>query len=257
LAVSLFQQERRLQEAEMSRLALVTGGERGIGAAIARALKQDGHRVAVTYHGNEAAAEGFRRETGIPAYRWDVADYESCEEGVARVTGELGGAIEILVNNAGITKDGMFHKSSPDQWRAVIDCDLGSCFNMTRAVIGPMREAGFGRVISISSINGQKGQVGQVNYAAAKAGVIGFTKALALESAARGITVNAVAPGYIDTDMVAAVPPEAMAKIVAQIPVGRLGHAEEIAEIVRYLASDWSAFVTGATFTANGGQYLD
>jgi len=240
----------------MSRLALVTGGVRGIGAAIARALRADGHRVAVTYHGNEAAAESFRKETGIPAYKWDVADYDACLKGVAGVVSDFGAPVEILVNNAGITRDCMFHKMSPEQWRTVIDTDLVSSFNMTRMVIGQMRDAGFGRVIGISSINAQKGQAGQVNYCAAKAGMIGFTKALALETASRGITVNAVAPGYIATDMVSAVPPEVMAKIVAQIPVGRLGHAEEIAGLVRYLASDAASFVTGATFAANGGQYL-
>ncbi len=240
----------------MSRLALVTGGVRGIGSAIARALQADGYRVAVTYHGNETAADNFRKETGISAYKWDVADYEACAQGVAKVVGDFGAPVEILVNNAGITNDCMFHKMAPEQWRSVIDTDLVSCFNMTRGVIGPMRDANFGRVINIASINAQKGQAGQVNYCAAKSGIIGFTKALALESASRGITVNAVAPGYIATDMVAAVPPEVLAKIVAQIPVGRLGHAEEIAGLVRYLASDGAAFVTGATFTANGGQYL-
>jgi len=240
----------------MSRKALITGAVRGIGAAIARALQQDGCRVAVTYHRNDVAAASFQEETGIPVYKWDVADYAACVEGVAKVAADFGGPVEILVNNAGITHDSMFHKMGPEDWRAVIDTDLISCFNMTRQVIVAMREAGFGRVINISSINAQKGQMGQTNYSAAKAGMIGFTKALALESAGRGITVNAVAPGYIATDMVAAVAPEILAKIVAQIPAGRLGQPGEIAEIVRFLASDRAGFVTGSTLTANGGQYL-
>ena len=240
----------------MSRLALVTGGVRGIGAAIARALQVDGHRVAVTYHGNEAAADAFRKETGMPAYKWDVADYESCAKGVAQVVGDFGAPVEILVNNAGITNDCMFHKMAPEQWRSVIDTDLVSCFNMSRGVIGPMRDANFGRVINIASINAQKGQAGQVNYCAAKSGMIGFTKALALESASRGITVNAVAPGYIATDMVAAVPPEILKKIITQIPVGRLGSAIDIARAVFYLAADESGFITGSTISINGGQYM-
>ena len=240
----------------MSRTALVTGGVRGIGAAAARALLKDGHRVAATYHGNDAAARAFHDETGVPVYKWDVADHAACAAGVSKVAADFGAPVDILVNNAGVTRDVMFHKMAPDDWRAVIETDLVSCFNMTRQVIVPMREAGFGRVINIASINAQKGQMGQTNYSAAKAGLIGFTKALALESAGRGITVNAVAPGYIATDMVAAVAPEIMARIVAQIPVGRLGHAEEIGEIVRFLASESAAFITGSTLTANGGQYL-
>jgi acetoacetyl-CoA reductase len=240
----------------MGRIAVVTGGTRGIGAAIARVLKKNGYRVAVTYHGNDAAAEAFRRETGIAPYKWDVADYDACASGVQQVVNDAGGPVEILVNNAGITRDVMLHKMTPAQWHEVIATDLTSCFNMCRAVVGSMRERGFGRIVNISSINGQKGQVGQTNYASAKAGILGFTKALALESAAKGITVNAIAPGYIATEMVAAVSPEVLARIVAQIPVGRLGHAEEIADVVQFLVSDVAAFVTGATITANGGHYM-
>ncbi len=240
----------------MARLAIVTGGTRGIGAAIARCLAEEGNRVAVTYVGNDAAAKAFHDETGIPVFRWDVADYAACEAGVRAVEKALQGPTEVLVNNAGVTRDAMLHKMSPEQWSQVIAADLTSCFNMSRAVIGGMREGGFGRIINVSSINGQKGQLGQTNYAAAKAGILGFTKALALESAAKGITVNAVAPGYILTDMVAAVPPEVLNKIVAQIPIGRLGHADEVAKIVRFLAGDDAGFITGATITANGGQYM-
>ena len=240
----------------MGRIAVVTGGVRGIGASIARRLKEAGHQVAVTYRGNDAAAEAFRGETGLPVYKWDVADYGACEAGLQRVKEDLGGAVEILVNNAGITRDSMLHKMTPAQWNEVIATDLSACFNMCRLVIGEMRDKGFGRIVNISSVNGQRGQMGQTNYAAAKAGVLGFTKALALEAAAKGVTVNAVAPGYIATDMVAAVPPEILAKIVAQIPVGRLGQADEIAQIVAFLASDAAAFVTGSTISANGGQYM-
>ena len=202
----------------MGRSAIVTGGTRGIGAAIARALKNAGHRLAVTYVGNDAAAEAYRQETGIPAFKWNVADYDACSSGVEEIVRVLGGPIEILVNNAGITRDAALHKMSLVQWREVLSANLDLRFNMCRAVIEPMRERGFGRIINISSINGQKGQFGQANYAAAKAGMIGFTKALALELAAKGITVNAIAPGYVNTDMVAAVQPEILAKIVAQNP---------------------------------------
>jgi acetoacetyl-CoA reductase len=239
----------------MRRVAIVTGGTRGIGAAIARSLENDGHAVAVTYHGNDAAAEAFQCETGIRAYKWNVADYATCEAGARHVTADLG-PIDILVNNAGITRDVMFHKMTPTQWQEVITTDLSSCFNMCRVVIGSMRNKAFGRIVNISSINGQKGQIGQVNYAAAKAGIIGFTKALALECAAKGITVNAVAPGYTGTDMVAAVPPDVLAKIVGQIPVGRLGQPEDVAAIVRFLVSDAACFITGSTITVNGGQYM-
>jgi acetoacetyl-CoA reductase len=239
----------------MQRVALVTGGTRGIGRAISVALKGAGCRVAANYLGNDQAAQGFARETGIVVFKFDVADFDSCAAGVKRVEQELG-PVEILVNNAGITRDATLHKMTPAQWHEVIATDLTSCFNMCRAVIGAMRERGFGRIVNISSINGQKGQVGQTNYAAAKAGILGFTKALALESASKGITVNAVAPGYIETDMVAAVPHEILARIVAQIPVGRLGQVDDIARVVRFLASDEAAFITGSTLTANGGQYM-
>ena len=240
----------------MARVALVTGGTRGIGAAIARALQAEGYKVAVNYLGNEAVATKFRKETGIPVFLWSVADYESCAAGVEKVVAELGGPIDVLVNNAGITRDGFMHKMTADQWKAVIDTNLGSCFNMSRNVIEGMRERGFGRIINISSINGVKGQIGQTNYSAAKAGIIGFTKALAQEGAAKGITVNAIAPGYIATDMVSAMAPEIVDKIKAGIPVGRLGLVEEIARAVVFLASDDAGFITGATLNINGGQYM-
>lgn len=240
----------------MKRIALVTGGTRGIGAAIARRLDAAGFAVASTYRGNAEAAEAFERQTGIRTYRWDVADFAACQAGVAAVAGDFGGTVEVLVNNAGITRDASLHKMSVDQWSAVIATNLSSCFNMCRAVIEPMRARGFGRIVSISSINGQKGQFGQTNYAAAKAGILGFTKALALETASKGITVNAIAPGYVETDMVAAVSPEVMERIKGQIPVGRLGQPEEIARIVEFLASDEASFITGATISANGGQYM-
>ncbi len=239
----------------MQRVALVTGGTRGIGRGVAMALRGAGNKVAANYVGNEPAAQAFQRESDIPIFKFDVADFNACEAGVKRVEQELG-PIEILVNNAGITRDAVLHKMTPAQWQEVIATDLTSCFNMCRLVIAGMRERGYGRIINISSINGQKGQVGQSNYSAAKAGILGFTKALALESASKGITVNAVAPGYTETDMVAAVPKEILAKIVAQIPVGRLGKVEDIARIVRFLASDEAAFITGSTLTANGGQYM-
>lgn len=240
----------------MQRIALVTGGTRGIGAAIARRLADSGYQVAAVYHGNEVAATAFHKETGIGIYRWNVADHDACAAGVAAVTRDLGGTVDVLVNNAGITRDTMLHKMSPQQWNEVIASDLTSCFNMCRAVIEPMREKSYGRIVSISSVNGQRGQLGQTNYAAAKAGMLGFTKALALESAAKGITVNAVAPGYIATDMVAAVPDEVLKKIVAQIPVGRLGQPDEVARLVQFLVSEDAGYITGATFNANGGQYM-
>jgi acetoacetyl-CoA reductase len=233
----------------------VTGGTRGIGHAISVALKAAGYTVAANYAGNDEAAAAFTKETGIKAYKWDVGDHGACAKGVAAVEAELG-PIDILVNNAGITRDAMLHKMTPEQWRDVIRTDLDSLFNMTQPVIGGMRDRGFGRVINISSINGQKGQMGQTNYSAAKAGVIGFTKALAQEVAKKGVTVNCIAPGYIDTDMVAAVPPKVLESIVATIPVGRLGKAEEIAHGVVFLADEKAAFITGATLTANGAQYI-
>ena len=240
----------------MGKVAVVTGGTRGIGAAISEELHKAGHKVAATYHGNEDAAKDFTTRTGIPHFKFDVASFSACERGLGRIQDALGGKVKILVNNAGITRDGFLHKMDPDQWNDVIHTNLNSLFNMSRLVIEGMRSSGFGRIISISSINGQAGQAGQTNYSAAKAGVIGFTKALALESASKGITVNAVAPGYIDTDMVRAVSPEVLEKIVGKIPVRRLGTATEIAQIVRFLASDEAGFITGATFSANGGQYM-
>jgi acetoacetyl-CoA reductase len=239
----------------MARVAVVTGGTRGIGAAISIGLKNAGHKVAANYAGNDAAAAAFTKETGIPAYKFDVSDYKACQDGVKRIASELG-PIEILVNNAGITRDAVLHRMTPEQWSAVISTNLTSCFNMCRLVIDSMRERGFGRIVNIGSINGQAGQYGQVNYAAAKSGIHGFTKALAQEGAAKGITVNAIAPGYIDTDMVRAVPPNVLEKIVARIPVGRLGHAEEIARGVLFLVSDEGAFITGSTISINGGQHM-
>jgi acetoacetyl-CoA reductase len=240
----------------MSRKALVTGGTRGIGAAIARQLKAAGYVVAVNYRTNDSAALAFNRETGVPTYKWNVADYAASESAVRQIAEDLGGPVEVLVNNAGITRDAALHKMTSEQWRDVIDTDLTSCFNMCRVTIPSMRDRGFGRIVNIASINGQKGQFGQTNYCAAKAGMLGFTKALALESAAKGITVNAVAPGYVNTDMLAVVPKELLVRIVSQIPVGRLGEADEIARVVAFLASDGAAFITGATLAVNGGQYL-
>ena len=239
----------------MSRLAVVTGGTRGIGAAISEALHKAGYKVAATYHGNDKAAEDFTAKTNVPHFKFDVGDFAACQEGIARIQTTLGPA-DILVNNAGITCDAFLHKMTPEQWNQVIHTNLNSVFNMSRLVIEGMRDRGFGRIINISSINGQAGQFGQTNYSAAKAGIIGFTKALALESAPKGITVNAIAPGYVDTDMVRAVPPEALEKIVAKIPVRRLGKPEDIARMVLFLAADEASFTTGATFTVNGGQYL-
>jgi len=239
----------------MARVALVTGGTRGIGAAISKALMAAGHKVAATYAGNDQAAETFRAENGIAVYKWDVGDAEACALGVVQVEAEVG-PVDILVNNAGITRDGMFHKMSFEQWQAVLRTNLDSMFTMTRPVIDGMRERGFGRIVNISSINGQKGQLGQVNYSAAKAGVIGFTRALALENARKGVTVNCIAPGYIATEMVAAVPEKALQGIIAQIPAGRLGQAEEVAAATVYLASDAAAWMTGSTLSLNGGQYM-
>jgi acetoacetyl-CoA reductase len=240
----------------MARVALVTGGTRGIGAAISKALKTAGYNVAANYAGNDEAAAKFKAETGIPVFKWDVSSFEACSAGVKKVESEIG-PIEILINNAGITRDAPFHKMSLDQWQAVINTNLGSLFNMTRPVIEGMRARKFGRIISISSINGQKGQFGQVNYSAAKAGDIGFTKALALENAKGGITVNAIAPGYINTEMVQAVPKDVVdTKIIPLIPLNRLGEADEIARCVIFLAADESGFITGSTLSINGGQYL-
>jgi acetoacetyl-CoA reductase len=239
----------------MSRVALVTGGSRGIGAAIAVALKDAGYKVAVNYAGNEGTAEKFKAETDIPVYRWSVADYDACAEGIRRVEADLG-PVDILVNNAGITRDAPFHKMTREQWSEVISTNLHGVFNMTHPLWPGMRERKFGRIITISSINGQKGQFAQANYSASKAGDLGFTKALAQEGARAGITVNAVCPGYIATDMVMAVPEDVRNKIIAQIPAGRLGEAAEIARCVVFLASDASGFITGSTLTANGGQYL-
>jgi acetoacetyl-CoA reductase len=236
-------------------VAVVTGGTRGIGRAISVALKGAGNKVAATYVGNDDAARRFTSETGIHAYRFDVSDYKACEAGIRAIERELG-PVEILVNNAGITRDSVLHKMTPEAWGAVIATNLTSCFNMCRVVIEGMRERGFGRIVNIGSINGQAGQYGQVNYAAAKSGIHGFTKALAQEGAGRGVTVNAIAPGYIDTDMVRAVPVNVLEKIVARIPVGRLGKPEEIARAVVFLASDDAGFVTGSTISVNGGQHM-
>jgi acetoacetyl-CoA reductase len=239
----------------MAKVAIVTGGTRGIGAAIAKRLKDAGYAVAATYHGNDEAAAKFKAETGASTFKWDVADPVASAEGVKAVEAALG-PVDVLVNNAGITRDGMFHKMSYEQWSAVMRTNLDSMFAMTRPVIEGMRDRGFGRIVNISSINGQKGQMGQANYSAAKAGVIGFTKALAQENAKKGVTVNCICPGYIDTEMVQAVPEKVLESIIAQIPVGRLGKAEEIASLVAWLASDDAAFMTGAVMTINGGQYI-
>ena len=239
----------------MPHTAIVTGGTRGIGAAISIALHNAGHRVAATYASNDDAARTFNSETGIHTYKFDVADFGHCAENVARIEHDLG-PIGILVNNAGITRDGTLHRMSFEQWNAVLQTNLSSCYNMCRHVIEGMRERGFGRIVNIASINGQAGQYGQVNYAAAKSGIHGFTKALALETAAKGVTVNTIAPGYIDTEMVRAVPEKVLEKIIAAIPVGRLGCASDIARAVMFLVDDDAGFVTGSTLSINGGQYM-
>ncbi len=239
----------------MARVAVVTGGTRGIGHAISIALREKGFRVAANYGGNDKAAQDFQAETGIPVYKWNVGDYEACAAGLKRVESEVG-SVDVLVNNAGITRDAMLQRMTPEMWNEVIAVDLSSMFNMARPIIDGMRNRNWGRIINITSINGQKGQMGQTNYSAAKAGVIGFTKALAQETARKGITVNCIAPGYIDTEMVAAVPEKVLEGIIAQIPVGRLGKASEIARCVTFLAGDEAAFITGATLTINGGQYI-
>lgn len=239
----------------MSRLAVVTGGTRGIGEAISVALKDAGYSVIANYAGNDQAAEDFKSRTGIPVEKFDVSDFQSCQDAVKRIEAEHG-PVEVLVNNAGITRDATMHKMDFEQWNAVIQTNLSSCFNMCHAVITGMRERGFGRIVNIGSINGQAGQYGQVNYAAAKSGIHGFTKALAQEGAAKGITVNAIAPGYIATDMVRAVPEKVLEKIVEGIPVGRLGEAHEIARGVVFLVADDAGFVTGSTLSINGGQHM-
>jgi len=240
----------------MARVALVTGGTRGIGEGISVALQDAGYKVAANYGGNDEAANKFKEKTGIPVYKWDVSDFQACQDGIGKVTAEVG-PIEVLINNAGITRDTTLHRMKPEQWGDVIRTNLDSLFNMTRGVIEGMRERGFGRIINISSVNGQKGQFGQSNYSAAKAGLIGFTKAVAQESAAKGITVNAVAPGYIGTEMVRAVPEEVLkTKILPLIPTGRLGEPDEVARCVVFLASDDAGFITGSTLSANGGQYM-
>ncbi|MES9944609.1 MAG: beta-ketoacyl-ACP reductase [gamma proteobacterium symbiont of Ctena orbiculata] len=239
----------------MGRVALVTGGTRGIGEAICVALKDAGYTVCANYGGNEEAAKAFTERTGIAAYKFDVSDFDAVEAGIAKIETEIG-PVDILVNNAGITRDGTMHKMNFDKWDKVIQTNLASCFNTCHAVINGMRERGFGRIVNVGSVNGQAGQYGQVNYAAAKSGIHGFTKALALEGATKGITVNAVAPGYVATDMVRAVPEDILAKIIKTIPVGRLGEPEDIARSVLFLVADDASFITGSTLSVNGGQHM-
>jgi acetoacetyl-CoA reductase len=243
------------KERIMARVAIVTGGTRGIGEAISIALRDEGVTVAANYAGNDEKAQGFTDRTGIKAYKWDVSDYDACLAGVAAVEAELG-PVDVLVNNAGITRDGTMKRMERKAWDEVIDVNLGGCFNMAKAVFEGMQGRGYGRIVNIGSINGQAGQYGQVNYAAAKSGIHGFTKALAQEGARFGVTVNAIAPGYIDTDMVAAVPEDVLQKIVAKIPVGRLGKAEEIARAVAFLVDENGGFITGSTLSINGGQHM-
>ena len=239
----------------MGRVALVTGGTRGIGAAIATELKAAGYQVAVNYAGNDEAARAFTADHDAPAFKWDVADHAACAAGVAQVTEQVG-PVEVLINNAGISRDGFCHKMTAENWDRVLDVDLSSCFHMSHAVLTAMRGSGFGRIVNISSINGQAGQLGVANYAAAKAGMLGFTKALALENAAKGITVNAVCPGYIATDLIAGVADDMMARIVSGIPVGRIGEPDEVARCVLFLVSDDAGFITGSTLSVNGGAYM-
>jgi len=241
--------------AEQQRTAVVTGGVTGIGEATSRMLEKSGFRVAATYLGNRKDAENFTQDTGIPSYEWNVADFEACQRGIEQITNEIG-PVDVLVNNAGITRDGVLHKMARERWEDVIDVDLSGCFNMCHAVVPGMRERGYGRIVNVSSVNGLSGQFGQTNYSAAKAGVIGFTKALAMESAARGITVNAIAPGYTATPMVKAMSQEVLDKIVASVPVGRLGKPEEIARGVLFLVAEDAGFITGATLSINGGKYM-
>jgi len=239
----------------MDRVALITGGTRGLGAAIAIALRDAGYRVAVVHRSNAEAAQAFRERTSIPVFCWDVADFAACSEGVRRIESEIG-PVDVLVNNAGITRDAVLHHMTPQQWSEVISTNLGSVFNMSRNIIEGMRERGFGRIVNISSVNGERGQIGQANYAAAKAGILGFTKSLALESARKNVTVNAIAPGYCDTDMVAAISKDVLEKIVAGIPVGHLGSGGDIARLVLFLADEAASFITGATIDINGGQFM-
>ncbi|MFK7993204.1 MAG: acetoacetyl-CoA reductase [Granulosicoccus sp.] len=240
----------------MAKIAVVTGGTRGIGAAISMALKAKGYKVAANYAGNDVRANEFSESSSIPVYKFDVSDFAQCEAGIKRIEEDMGGKVDILVNNAGITRDGTMHRMDQASWQAVIDTNLGSCFNMCRLVIDGMRDRNFGRIVNVGSINGQAGQYGQVNYAAAKSGIHGFTKALAQEGAAKGITVNAIAPGYVDTDMVRAVPENVLEKIIKGIPVGRLGRAEDIARTVVFLVADDASFITGSTISVNGGQHM-
>jgi acetoacetyl-CoA reductase len=239
----------------MARVAIVTGGTRGIGEAVCTALRDDGVDVAATYASDDIRAQSFTQRTGLRAYKWDVADPKACEEGVARVVDEIG-AVDVLINNAGITRDGTLAKMTYDDWKQVIDTNLGGCFNMAKEVFSGMRERGWGRIVNVGSMNGQAGQYGQVNYAAAKSGIHGFTKALAQEGAKFGVTVNAIAPGYVKTEMVAAVPDDVLTKIAARIPVGRLGETNEIARAVKFLCSEEASFITGSTVSVNGGQHM-
>tara|TARA_R110000822_G_scaffold59736_18_gene148978 strand:- start:4562 stop:5284 length:723 start_codon:yes stop_codon:yes gene_type:complete len=239
----------------MSKVALVTGGTRGIGEAIAMELNEAGYDAVVNYANNDDSAKAFNERTGIPVYKFDVSDFEACKNGIETIEREIG-PVSVLVNNAGITRDKTLHRMDPQSWQEVLDTNLGSCFNMCRCVVENMREKKFGRIVNIGSVNGQAGQYGQVNYAAAKSGIHGFTKALALESASHGITVNAIAPGYVDTDMVRNVPSDVLEKIIATIPVGRLGTAHDIARSVLFLVSDEGGFITGSTLSINGGQHM-